>query len=95
MNTVIVRRDGRGGEVTIAFAAPSLQAAVMSVMMVMVVMTVRCAGIMNTIVCASDRQFHENIHFACHTHHRPTTRSVVLEDGTSSNGVPTQTSERS
>ena len=65
MNMVTVRRDGRGRKVTIAcrFTAPSLQAAMITVVMVMVVMMVRCAGIMNTIVCASDRQFHESIYF--------------------------------
>lgn len=74
MNVITVRRDGRGREVTIAcrFTAPSLQAGMITVMEVMVIMIVWCAGIMNTIFCASGRQFHENIYFSCHTHHRPT-----------------------
>lgn len=58
------RRGGRGREVTIAceLTAPSLRAAMRPVMMVMVVMVVWCAGIMNTIACASDRQFNEDIY---------------------------------
>jgi hypothetical protein len=59
MNMVIAGRDSRGREVTIAcrLTAPSFQAAMIPVVMVMVVMMVRCARIMSTIACVSERQF--------------------------------------
>ena len=81
MNMVIVHRDGRGREVTITcrLTAPSFQAVMIPVMVVVVVvMMVRCTRIMNTVACASERQFNENIYFACHTHHRTMTHSVAL-----------------
>src|SRR5712691_7673474 len=78
--TVMVMRTGRAVNTNVIMVSRNNHFLVSA--MVMVVMMVRCSGIMNTIVCASNRQFHENIYFACHTHHRPTTHQVASENGT-------------
>ena len=77
MNMVIITRDGRGRGITIGsrLTAPSPQATMMPVMMVVVVvvaavvMVVRCASIINIVVCEFDRHFNENTYFTCYTYH--------------------------
>ena len=91
MNMSISRRDSGSREIAIvcSLAAHRPQ----TIMMMMVVVVVRCARVMFSIIWKSACYFDENVDFTFQAYHQTTIRSAALSDGTGSTGDPVQTDE--